>query len=173
MTDQEAIERCQKGQREAFRHLVESYQDVLYGAAWLMTRDAALADDMVQEAFLSAWQGIRGFQRGRPIKPWLVRILVNKVLSYRRRVPVPAVQLDKVLNERGADPVFVQDTDDQDQIGRALSALPEEYRQTVVLRYFSGLSLAEISAAEGCPEGTVKSRLNRALEHLRQALGGE
>ena len=84
MTEDEIIRRCQAGEREAFRCVVEQYQDVLYGTAYLMTGNRTTAEDQVQEAFISAWQGIGSFRVGRPLKPWLVRILVNKVLSYRR-----------------------------------------------------------------------------------------
>ncbi len=172
MTDQEAIKMCQGGNRDAFRHIVETYQHVLYGTAWLMTRDAAIAGDMVQEAFLSAWQGIRGFHNGRPLKPWLVRILVNRVLSDRRRPAAATIPLNEATGGIPTNPGFIRETDDKDQISRALDQLPEDHRQVVILKYFSDLSIAEVAAVAGCPEGTVKSRLNRALEHLRQVLEG-
>lgn len=170
MTDEEAIRRCQQGDRDAFRHIVEMYKDVMYGTAMLMTRDAAVADDMTQEAFISAWQGIGGFQSGRPLKPWLIRIVVNRVLSHRRQSVLPAVPLDDNASQHGADPGFVRETDNRDRVERALGSLPEDQRQAVVLKYFAGLSLSEVSAAMKCPEGTVKSRLNRALERLRPLL---
>ena len=94
MTDEQAISRCQDGEREAFRHLVERYKDVLYGTALLMTRNPALAEEQVQEAFLAAWRGIQGFRPGRPFKPWLVRILVNRIVSLRRTRALPTVPLD-------------------------------------------------------------------------------
>ncbi|MBI4333832.1 MAG: RNA polymerase sigma factor [Chloroflexi bacterium] len=170
MTDEEAIDRCQKGQREAFRHLVERYKDVLYGTAWLMTRDAAVAEDMVQEAFISAWQGIRGFQKGRPVKPWLARIVVNKVLSQRRRAVLPAASLDDAERHNPVNPGFVENLDHRDEVERALGKLSEEHRRAIILKYFADLSLAEVGAVTGCKEGTVKSRLNRALENLRGLL---
>ena len=85
MTDHEAILRCQDGDREAFRYLVDRYKDVLFGTAVLMTGNRSVAEEQVQEALLSAWRGIRGFRLGSPVKPWLVRILVNAVLSQQRR----------------------------------------------------------------------------------------
>ena len=69
MTDSEAVVRCQNGDRDAFRHLVDQYKDVLFGTAVLMTGNRATTEEHVQEAFLSAWRGIRGFRRGRPVKP--------------------------------------------------------------------------------------------------------
>ena len=85
MNDEEAVRRCQDGDREAFRHLVERYKDVLYGTACLMTGNASVAEEHVQESFLLAWRGVGGFRVGLPVKPWLVRILVNTITSQRRR----------------------------------------------------------------------------------------
>ncbi len=169
MNDAEAIRRCQGGEREAFRHLVEGYGGVLYGTAYLMTSDAALAEDHVQEAFISAWRGIRGFKTGRPVKPWLVRILVNKVLSHRRRPSAPAVSLEDAGHLGGAgEPA--KEVENVDLVSRALARLTDEHRRVVTLRYFADLSLADISKALGCREGTVKSRLHRGLAQMRHAL---
>ena len=66
MTDDEAVLRCQDGDREAFRHLVEQYKNPLFGTAYLMTGNAAQAEEHVQDAFLLAWRGIQSFRRGRP-----------------------------------------------------------------------------------------------------------
>ncbi len=166
MNDEEAIRRCQGGEREAFRHLVEGYGGVLYGTAYLMTSDAALAEDHVQEAFISAWRGIRGFKTGRPVKPWLVRILVNKVLSHRRRPSVPVVSLDEAAGTPGP----AKEVENVDLVSRALGRLTDEHRRVVTLRYFADLSLADISRALGCREGTVKSRLHRGLAQMCRAL---
>lgn len=171
MNDEEAIRRCQDGDRETFRHVVERYRDVLYGTAYLMTGDRAVAEDQVQEAFISAWRGIGGFQAGRPVKPWLVRILVNRVLSYRRRGSLASAPLNEM--RPGNMPAAGGPADDverRDQLRQALSGLSEEHRRVVMLRYFTELSVPEISTVLGCREGTVKSRLHRALEQLRQAI---
>ena len=97
MTDDEAVRRCQEGDREAFRHLVEAYKSPMYGTALLMTGNPALAEEHVQDALLNAWRGIRRFQRGRPVKPWLMRILVNAVVSQQRRRSFTTVSLDESL----------------------------------------------------------------------------
>ena len=99
MTDNEAIAGCQDGDREAFRHLVDRYRDVLFGTAVLMTGNRAVAEEQVQEALLSAWRGIRGFRLGSPFKPWLLRILVNAVLSQQRRRTLSTVNLDGSMPE--------------------------------------------------------------------------
>lgn len=170
MTEDEIIRRCQAGDREAFRSLVEQYQNVLYGTAYLMTGSRMAAEDQVQEAFLSAWKGIGSFRIGHPLKPWLVRILVNKVLSYHRTNPKTIISIDADLV---ADPVgddLAEDIERRDQLQRVLQSLSEEQRQVVLLRYFTGLSLAETSAALGRQQGTVKSQAHRALEQLKNLI---
>jgi len=170
MNDEEAIRQCQDGNKESFRHLVDRYKDVLYGTAFLMTSDPSAADDQVQEAFISAWKGIGSFQVGRPVKPWLVRILVNKVLSQRRNNHPPAYPIEAADDsaERAIGPA--EDVERRDEVGRALAGLSDEHRRIVMLRYFTDLSVPEISTVLGCREGTVKSRLHRALGQMRQAI---
>ena len=85
MDDHVAVRLCQDGQPDAFRLIVERHSGVLFGTAFLMTRDRARAEDMVQEALLSAWRGIRSFRPGSSLRAWLIRILVNRVISEGRR----------------------------------------------------------------------------------------
>ena len=175
MTDNEAIERCQEGDREAFRHLVEQYRDVLFGTAVLMTGNRAVAEEQVQEALLSAWRGIGRFQRGRPFKPWLLRILVNAVLSHQRRRSLPTVDLEDSdpgpSSDAGGNPAeSLEALENRLALRRAISNLGPDHRQVVALRYFAGLTVPEVARTLNAREGTVKSRLHRALALLRQQL---
>ena len=175
MTDNEAIARCQEGDRDAFRHLVDRYRDVLFGTAVLMTGNRDVAEEQVQEALLSAWRGIRGFRQGRPVKPWLLRILVNAVLSHQRRRALPTVNLDgngpDLPDNAASDPVESLDAlESRLVLRRAIAGLSQEHRQVVALRYFSGLTVPETARVLGIREGTVKSRLHRALAILREQL---
>ncbi|MCY3783678.1 MAG: sigma-70 family RNA polymerase sigma factor [Chloroflexi bacterium] len=172
MTDEQAVLRCQDGEREAFRHLVERYQDVLYGTAVLMTGDRAQAEEHVQEAFLAAWRGMPGFHSERPVKPWLMRILVNTVMSQRRRRVVSTVSLEYESEaEDAARPAEeIEAQHDRLVIRQALAGLNPEQRQVVVLRFFAGLTVPQLAEAIGVREGTVKSRLHRALGQLRDQL---
>ncbi|MEE8465697.1 MAG: sigma-70 family RNA polymerase sigma factor [Dehalococcoidia bacterium] len=172
MNDEEAVLRCQDGDRDAFRHLVDGYQDVLYGTAYLMTGNTALSEDHVQEAFLSAWRGIRGFQIGYPVKPWLVRILINTVTAQRRRRSLPIDPIDVAEAQSGAgDPAELAESIESSQrVRQAISALSDEHNTVVTLRFFTGLTIPQVARVLGRREGTIKSRLHRALQHLRGAL---
>ena len=170
MTDNDIIRRCQAGDLEAFRTVVEKYQNILYGTAYLMTGNRTAAEDHVQEAFLSAWKNIGSFRSGYPLKPWLVRILVNKVLSHQRANAIPMISLDTEFfaDPAGDDPA--EEIAQRDQLRRVMQRLSTEQRQVVLLRYFAGLSLAETAEALGRRQGTVKSQTSRALEQLKDLI---
>ena len=171
MIDDDAIARCQDGDRDAFRHLVDRYKDVMYGTAVLMTGNRAVAEEAVQEAFLSAWRGIVGFKRGSPPKPWLMRILVNRVMDRRRKRSVPTVPLADV-GPAGAPsaPDESEALGNRTVVREALAHLVPEQQQVVVLRYFAELTVPEVARSIGVREGTVKSRLHRALRQMREKL---
>ncbi len=174
MNDAEAVLRCQDGDHEAFRHLVEQYQHVLYGTAYLMTGNASVAEEYVQDAFLAAWRGMNTFRIGRPMKPWLVRILVNTIVSQRRRGAITTTPLESEGDGSEPEDAFqmAECVENRHEVRRALAGLSEERRRVVMLRYFAGLSVSELAEVLGCREGTVKSRLSRALQELRTAMQG-
>ena len=147
MNDEEAVRRCQDGDREAFHHLVDRYKDLLYGTACLMTGNTSIAEEHVQEALISAWRGMSSFRIGRPLKPWLVRILVNTVMGQRRRRSIPVVPLEETAHSAGDDdPVELAEQGETRQWVRlAISVLSEEHRQVIMLRYFTGLSVPELA----------------------------
>ena len=167
--EQDAVRRCQMGDREAFRPIVERYGNVLMGTIYLMTRDRAVSEELVQETFVRAWKGIATFRLGQPLKPWLVRIAVNQALNAKSRRELPVEPLSRADDGGSTDPGFSR-ADDRDEVRRALGQLSADHRRVVVLRYFVDLSTREVANTLGVREGTVKSRLNRALEQLREAL---
>jgi RNA polymerase sigma-70 factor, ECF subfamily len=170
MEDQIEVAFSRTGYTESFRVLVERYGRVLQGTAYLMTKDAAVAEELTQDALLSAWRGIRGFNEDRPIKPWLVRILVNRVLEHQRRSKLPTMPLDDAPELRSTDSV-ADEVEARDSVSRGLALLDEDHRQVLMLRYFAELTTPEIAKSLGCPEGTVKSRLHRATAELRVIIG--
>ena len=173
MNDEEAVRRCQDGDRDAFHHLVDRYKDLLYGTACLMTGNTSIAEEQVQNAFISAWRGMSSFRLGRPLKPWLVRILVNTVMGQRRRRSIQTVPLEETEQLPGVeDPAELAEQGESAQrVRQAISGLSQEHRHVIMLRYFADLSVPEIGRAMGCRQGTVKSRISRAIQQLRNELG--
>lgn len=165
--------RCQEGDKEAFRMLVEQYSSVLFGTAYLMIKDRGLAEDIVQEALIQIWKHIPSFRLKSSVKTWMVRIVVNEAKQQFRKKHVPTVPLEQASEVMGdvdkAEAVMIRDEESQ-QLRRTLGMLPQEQREAVVLRYFSELSVLEIAIVTGEREGTIKSRLSRALDRLREII---
>jgi len=169
----QAVKLCQEGHKGAFKGIVEQYGDLMYGTALMMTRDRMLAEDIVQDALILAWKSIRKFEPGTNLKAWLMTILVNRVKSIMRRRRPTEISSTEYYEEpyssfNSLDAVIT--AEDADRIRSALSELPFEPRQAVVLRFYAEMSVPEIARTLGWKEGTVKSRLHRALRQLQGIL---
>jgi RNA polymerase sigma-70 factor, ECF subfamily len=155
------------------------HSDLAFRTAFLICGSAADAEDAVQEAFISAYSALRRFRAGAPFKPWLLRIVGNAARNRRRgaaRRHGLAEQFAQSLRIGNAAPspeAEAEAAEERTALLRAISHLREEERDVVVLRHLMGLDVAETAAATGCAEGTVKSRLSRALAHLRRELGDD
>lgn len=167
------IRRCQNGDKEAFRVLVEQYSSVLFGTAYLMTRDRSMAEDAVQDALIQMWKHLPSMRQHDSLKAWLVRIVVNEVKQQLRKKRLSTVSLEQASEvEDGAEETetaLIRD-EEQHHLKQALEMLPSQQREAVVLRYFSDLTVPEVAAVMGQREGTIKSRLSRALERLGEIL---
>ena len=182
MTDQELVLRAKQGDQAAFEQLVADNQNKVYSLALRLIGDREEAADQAQEAFLKAWQGLNAFQGESSFSTWLYRLTANVCIDYlrrrNRRLGVEsAVSLDD--EEAGwAEPAdWEQDPHRQLEraersraVERGMAALPEHFRQVLVLREMAGLSYQEIGSALKLDLGTVKSRLARARLALRKIL---
>lgn len=166
MDDAEVIKRCQQGDREAFRHLVERYQKraVAHAMAILFNRDDA--EDAVQEAFIDAFKAIASFDTSRTFYQWFYVLLRNRCykLTARRR-PTESIEEALLL---APQPGIAADT--RLALEKAVLSLTPEEREIVSLKYFSGLSYDEIAMHLQIPRGTVMSRLFYARQRLRSKL---
>ncbi len=144
INEQDAVRRCQSGDREAFRPIVEYYGDVLMGTLYLMTHDRPVSEELVQETFVRAWKGIATFRLGEPVKPWLVRIAVNQALNAKARHQLSVEPLSEA-DQGSTDPAFGY-VNDKDEVRRALSQLSNDHQRVVALRYFTDLSTREVAS---------------------------
>lgn len=175
--ERELIRRAGQGDQEAFRQLVETYQAPAYRLALRMCGgDAALAEDAAQEAFLAAWRGLPRFRGDSRFSTWLYRLTTNAAIDCLRREKRhrDADDLDGVELPDGGDTPqeAAERTETQTAVRSALSALSDEHRQVLLLRYMQEMDYGEIAAALDISEGTVKSRINRAKARLKELLSG-
>lgn len=167
------IRRCQAGDQEAFRALVGQHRSLLFGTAYLMTHDRGLAEDAVQEALVQIWKHLPSFRPRGSVKAWLARIVVNEVKQQFRKKRVLTIPLNHT-NELGNDPdeteTAMMQSEERQYLQQALNMLPPQQRDVVILRYYSDLTVPEIAVTMGEREGTIKSRLSRALSSLSDIL---
>jgi len=187
-SDAELVERARKGDRDAFRQLVERYQRKIATLALGMLRNREDALDVVQETFTKAFQSLDRFKGDASFYTWTYRIAVNLCIDHQRReAKMPIATLEpRESGDRGSDPVtlLVDGAEEGDpfqrtrdaEIARGLSAaiaeLTPEHRAVILLREVDGLSYEEISRVLDCPKGTVMSRLHYARRQLQERLRG-
>lgn len=174
------IEGARSGSEESLESLFRLHWPRALRASYLVVGDAAAAEDIAQEAFLSAVRSLDRFDRRRPFGPWLHRIVVNRAIDWTRmRKYRNEVGVDFGSDEAaglGAEAAGAADPPAagvSDELMAALAALSAEHRAVVVLRYLLDYTPGEIAEALDLPRGTVNSRLRRALDRLADAYGAE
>lgn len=177
MDDVQLIDATLAGNTDAFGQLVRKYQDRLYNAlahAMGSTSDAA---DVVQETFVQAFVKLESFERRASFFTWLYRIAINRSISLRRRRR-PDRSLDRLRDETTLEVTDdalppdgpMQQRERAAQVQGALATLADEYRQVLILREIEGYDYDTIAQLLDVPVGTVRSRLFRAREQLRERL---
>jgi RNA polymerase sigma-70 factor (ECF subfamily) len=175
--DGELFSRAQRGDQVAYEEIVRRYQDIAYRTAYVITGSTADAEDAAQEGFVKAYRALASFRTGAEPRPWLLRIVANearnRVRSAGRRYQLE-LRLAEGFRPGDAAPspeaAAVAAEDHRWLLGH-VNELSEEDRLVISSRYFLELSGEETAAAVGIPEGTVKSRLSRALSRLRLRIG--
>lgn len=169
MDDAAAIESCLKGEKDAYRHLVERYQKqaVAHAVSILGNREDAL--DAAQEAFIDAFRALKQFDRARRFYPWFYVLLRNRCYKITaRRREIENIEETEIIAPRRGLPV-----EERLALEKALLALSKEDREIITLKYLDGLAYEELAARLQIPRGTVMSRLFYARKQLQARLGGK
>lgn len=180
-TDQQLVERVQRGDKRAFDLLTLKYQHKIVGLVSRYIRDKDEVMDVTQEAFIKAYRAIPRFRGDSAFYTWLYRIAINTAKNYlvsrSRRPPDTDIdvdgefQADSAVLKDVAGPESALATEQLEQvILSAIEDLPEELRIAVTLREFEGLSYEEIAEVMECPVGTIRSRIFRARESIEKSI---
>ena len=179
------IRQAQAGELRAFEELVVIYQDKIVTLSYYLTGNQADAQDLAQEVFMRAYTKIRNFRQEADLGTWLHRIAVNLWSNMQRRQKFAnLLSLDDPVQTGEGEFTRTVASDDpegdpeeafegkelQESVRQALRSLSEEYRIVLVLREIEGYSYGEIAKITGCSLGTVKSRMNRARQALREKI---
>ena len=177
--DRRLIAECLGGRLDAFGELVSRYQTRLYNAAIRLVNSPEDAADVVQDAFLNAYQSLRTFKGDAEFYTWLYRIAANTAISLKRKKRA-AISLDAGGPEGGIDPddpsdyikpgVALSRTEQEAQLQNAMSKLSHEHKEVLLLKDIEGLKYEDIAEMLGVPIGTIRSRLHRARLELRELL---
>ena len=181
MEERAAVARLQAGQIDGLEVLVRAHYARAVRTAYLITRDRALAEDVVQEAFLRAYERIDQFDAARPFGPWFLRSVANAAVTAaaRRERHVSWEDLAEAgargTGREGADPGpspedLLAGAERQQELWAALGRLPPAQRAVIIRRYYLDQSEQELARALACPPGTVKWRLHAARARLRALL---
>ncbi|TME19748.1 MAG: sigma-70 family RNA polymerase sigma factor [Chloroflexi bacterium] len=171
--DSVLIARAQRGDAAAYEEIVQRYQQIAFRTAYVITGSSADAEDAAQEGFVKAYRALDRFRLGADVRPWLLRIVANEARN-RVRSSGRRHQLELRLTEgfRPGDAAPSPEAvavaaDERRRLLAMVNALSHEDRLVIASRYFLELSGEETAAALGIAEGTVKSRLSRALARLK------
>jgi RNA polymerase sigma factor (sigma-70 family) len=175
----ELVARAKRGELDAYEELVRLHQTIAFRTAWVIARSDADAEEAAQDAFVKAHAALGRFREGAPFRPWLLAIVANEARNRVRSAGRRARLALRVAEERRPDDAVpspeaaLLDSERRERLLAAIERLPEQAGQAIACRYLLQLSEEETAAALGCPRGTVKSRVARALERLRAELGEE
>ncbi len=183
INDKLLIDRCKRGDRDAFDTLVRAYEKRVYNLAYRLSGSYDEANDISIDAFLRVFQALKMFRGDANFSTWLFRIVTNVYLDRRKRtrnkqhvsleeyVELEENSVARQIEDPGPTPDIVAESHERAAILQsAIASLPDYQRTMVVLYHTEGLSYDEIAEVLSLPIGTVKSRLNRARLTLREKL---
>jgi RNA polymerase sigma-70 factor, ECF subfamily len=177
-TEGDLLARLQRREPEALAELYDRYGGLVYRLILRIVRDQASAEDLVQETFLRAWNRAGGFDAARgAVGPWLLAVARNRAIDYLRyqsRRSESSIDLNEtehpaLFADMRSDPM---NFDHVRHVKRALEQLNPQQREAIELAYFEGMSQSEVARRMDQPLGTVKTWMRRALQQMREALGG-
>lgn len=167
------VRHAANGDTAAWEPLMLAHQQAVFRFAYLLLGDPDEAEDLAQETFLRAWNHLRRFDTSRPLRPWLLSIASNLASNKRRSASRYLAALTRAFRSEPPSTTIEEKSTqhiEANTLWQAVRTLDFTDQQIIYLRYFLELPVSETAQALNIAEGTVKSRLNRALEKLRQII---
>jgi RNA polymerase sigma-70 factor, ECF subfamily len=170
------VTRALQGDQEAFGEIVDQYSTLMLRTASMIVGDRDIAEDVVQDALIQAWNHLGDLRKAGALRPWLMRIVVNQCISFKRRLARSAAFMRQALSEQETD-IIAQAADahkgrlERDwDLAHAIESLPMKQRVVIILHYYNGMTLPEMAEALTTSENTLKKRIQAALTNLRRIL---
>ncbi len=170
------VTRALQGDEKAFSDIVDQYSALMLRTATMIVADRDIAEDVVQDALIQAWHHLPDLREAGALRPWLMRIVVNQCISFKRRLARTTAFVRQALSEQEID-LTAQLADhhkgrlERDwDIARAIEDLPSKQRIVIVLHYYNGMTLPEMAQVLQTSENTLKKRIQAALTNLRRVL---
>ncbi len=168
------IQRAQNGDESAWTHLVSLHQEPIFRLAYLLTSDPHEAEDIAQETFIRAYRTISRFDASRPLRPWLFRISTNLAHNRHRSIRRYMHALSQLTQtQRAVEPATETKHSirwESQALYEAIQRLRFQDQQVIYLRFFLEMSVEETAEIVEVASGTIKSRLNRAINRLRKVI---
>ena len=170
------VMRALQGDETAFSDIVDQYSALMLRTATMIVADRDIAEDVVQDALIQAWHHLPDLREAGALRPWLMRIVVNQCISFKRRLARTTAFVRQSLSEQEID--FTAQIADHHKgrlerdwdLAQAIEDLPAKQRIVIVLHYYNGMTLPEMSQVLQTSENTLKKRIQAALNNLRRVL---
>ena len=173
---QALVTRALLGDQNAFGSIVDQYNTLMLHTALMIVGDRDIAEDLVQDSLILAWHHLADLRKVGALRPWLVRIVINQCISFKRRLARTTAFMRQALSERETD-LIAQAADDYKgrmerdwDLAHTIETLPPKQRAVIILHYYNGMTLPEMAQALHISENTLKKRIQAALTNLRRML---
>mgnify|MGYP002403078629 CR=1 FL=1 len=170
------VTRALDGDNEAFSDIVAQYSALMLRTAYMIVGDRDVAEDAVQDALIQAWNHLPSLRESGALRPWLMRIVVNQCISFKRRLARSTAFILQSISEQETN-LNAQVADDYKgrmergwDLAQAIEDLPSKQRAVIVLHYYHGMTLPEMARTLQISENTLKKRIQAALANLRRVL---
>lgn len=170
------VTRAIQGDQMAFSEIVDQYGTLMLRTASMIVGDRDIAEDVVQDALIQAWHHLADLRKAGALRPWLMRIVVNQCISFKRRLARTTAFMRQALSEQETDLIAQAADDHKGRMERdwdlacAIENLPMKQRVVIVLHYYNSMTLPEMAQTLNTSENTLKKRIQAALSNLRRIL---